>query len=408
VARETPQSDSKKLMVRALRPGGRSSTSGTRKSRVYRKGRWYHIDQRWRGGGRPVLRDPKAIGWPHAGTTTEDETTAMAWAREYDECWRAEQEEASQRETGKYRSIRRGREVFLRHRDAHSAPSTVSGSRTALTHLIDKVGEDADPAEIDSDTLQELCDEFLNLGYKRGSVANTMYHLSEFFDYVKVKPNPVRKVIVPKPDDPNVEAWNEKDLAQIRRAADEIDAEHGGGVPRRVLVEHLLAVGTRIQETAAARWEDIDPGTRTARVSRQISRASGEPAKTKGRAARSTVVLEEWWDFHRSGASGLIFAGPDGAPVPYRTLYGYVRKILERAGVKRRGEAAHQFRHTYAFLFLERGGSLDQLSKCLGHTRVTTTQKYYDHFTSDHAARAAVNRIYAPKNSVRRGPRNRR
>lgn len=79
--------------------------------------------------------------------------------------------------------------------------------------------------------------------------------------------------------------------------------------------------------------------------------------------------------------------------------------ILEEAGLKRLGEAAHQFRHTYAFLFLERGGTMEQLQKCLGHGKITTTQEYYDHFTSEHAARAGVDSIYGGRSSRRRGPR---
>jgi integrase len=75
-------------------------------------------------------------------------------------------------------------------------------------------------------------------------------------------------------------------------------------------------------------------------------------------------------------------------PIPYRTLYSYVREILERAGLKRLGEAAHQFRHTYSFLFLDRGSTIGQLQKGLGHKKITTTQEYYDHFTSEHAALA--------------------
>lgn len=35
---------------------------------------------------------------------------------------------------------------------------------------------------------------------------------------------------------------------------------------------------------------------------------------------------------------------------------------------------------------------MEQLQKALGHAKISTTQEYYDHFTSDHAARPACAR----------------
>jgi site-specific recombinase XerD len=127
------------------------------------------------------------------------------------------------------------------------------------------------------------------------------------------------------------------------------------------------------------------------------------PTPSSRYAVVNNPGLQEWWEFHQDGAEGLIFSDEDGRSIRYRVIYDYVRAVLERAGVKRSGEAAYQFRHTYAYIFLDRGGSMDQLQKSLGHRRVSTTQEYYDHFTPDDAADAGVARIYGE--SSRRGPR---
>jgi len=295
--------------------------------------------------------------------------------------------------------------AFLTHRKAQNAPSTTSGSRTAVTHLIELVGEEADPATVAENELQHLCDEFLGLGYRASSVRNLRNHLVAFFDWLEIVPNPARNLKIPENDQRNIAPWSAEDLKELREAADAIDDESPAGPSRRLLIEHLLAHGTRIQETAAALWEDIDPVAKTARVYRQIDRETGEARRTKGKKPRSTTVMPEWWTFHRNDATGLIFSVDGVRPIPYRTLYAYVCEVLERAGLKRRGEAAHQFRHTYAFMFLDRGGSISNLQKCLGHKRESTTIQYYDHFTSENAASAGVAQIYGNPRSIRRGPR---
>ena len=57
----------------------------------------------------------------------------------------------------------------------------------------------------------------------------------------------------------------------------------------------------------------------------------------------------------------------------------------------------HTLRHTYARLFLELGGSLEQLQKSLGHQSIRTTEMDYEHFTHDAAADAARRRIYGDR-----------
>lgn len=402
----------------AARAAGRPEMGNTRKrgktpphqpevptSPVFEKRGWYHIDLRIRGAGRPILRDPDAPGWPEKGERTRDKATAEEWARVYDARWRKQQEEAAQRETGEFRSLGLGVEHFLCHRKRQNAASTYSGSCTATSHLLEWMGPNADPADVSGDDLQEMFDFFIDEGYEPSSMHNLRNHLRRLFDYMKIAPNPARAVALPKPDASDIVPWNEKQRSRIREMADEIDRELGDSRRiRRRLVECLFGMGPRIQEAAALMWEDIDPATMTVRISKQIARATKRPASTKGKEPRSATVLEEWWDVHDDSATGLIVCRADGTPIPYRTLYDHVSEILERAGVKAPGIAAHYFRHTYAFLFLEREGTLDELSKCLGHKKLSTTQRYYEHFTSEHAARAAARRMYGA-GTIRRGPR---
>jgi len=356
------------------------------------------------------MRDPATPGWPGAGVGPRTQNPAMAerWRAEYEKHYQSERDRAHQDLTGQYTSLREAAKAWWKHREAQNEESTVSNSRTALTHLMEWVSEELHPSAVGSAQVQSLWDELLREGYDSSTVRNLRHQVSAFFTWLGLDPNPVSKTKVPKKEKTEHEVWSPDQRQKIRDAADALDEEDRKGPRRRVLVELLFAFGPRIQEAAAARWEWISKPSRTVRVIEQISRRSNKPRGLKENQSRTAVVLQEWWEFHEPGRTGLILPGSDGRPIPYRTLYGYVREVLERAGLKKQGEAAHQFRHTYAFLFLERGGTMEQLQKSLGHQRITTTQDHYDHFRSDHAARAGVNSIYGTKPTTRRGPRKRR
>jgi integrase len=363
------------------------------------------MDLRKRGEGRPVLRDPSD---PESGARTTDRTTAEAWAREYDRRWQKEQDKLHARRTGTHRRLEAAADAFLTHRRARRAPSTAAGSRTALVHLLEEFGPEINPSAITSDELQLLLDRFLAAGYEANTVRGMCAHLAVFFDYIKVSPNPAAQVKLPKETEPNAIAWNEEELARLRVAADALDmvSENNTRFYRR-LTEFMLATGLRIQEVAAARYEHFNEPGKTLRVATQISRSTNKERTTKGRKARSTTILPEWWEFHDADGTGLLFPSTNGGPIPYRKLYDHVVAVLLTAELKTPGQAAHQFRHSYAFLFLDRGGALDELSKCLGHKNVKITQKYYDHFTSDHAARSAADKFYG-EGTKKRGPRKKK
>lgn len=86
----------------------------------------------------------------------------------------------------------------------------------------------------------------------------------------------------------------------------------------------------------------------------------------KGRKRRSVPIsreFEAWLNFR---------PGP-----PYASCYSAFREAVERAGLELpEGQLTHVLRHTFASHFLKNGGDLTTLSKILGHTSITTTNKY--------------------------------
>jgi site-specific recombinase XerD len=53
------------------------------------------------------------------------------------------------------------------------------------------------------------------------------------------------------------------------------------------------------------------------------------------------------------------------------------RKVFQHAGIETNGQLSHRFRHTFAVELLEAGVDIRKVSKALGHSSVTTTERYY-------------------------------
>jgi site-specific recombinase XerD len=67
-------------------------------------------------------------------------------------------------------------------------------------------------------------------------------------------------------------------------------------------------------------------------------------------------------------------ATPKGAVSVFDKMY---RQVFEAAGIKKPGQLSHTLRHTFAVELLKAGVDIRKVSKALGHSSVTITERYY-------------------------------
>jgi site-specific recombinase XerD len=70
----------------------------------------------------------------------------------------------------------------------------------------------------------------------------------------------------------------------------------------------------------------------------------------------------------------LVFATPRGAPIDRTEDWREWHAVLREAGV--RPARLHDARHTAGTLLVEQGVHIRVVQEILGHTRVTTTERY--------------------------------
>jgi integrase/recombinase XerC len=154
------------------------------------------------------------------------------------------------------------------------------------------------------------------------------------------------------------------------------------GLRDRAILEVLYAAGLRVSELVGLDWRDIDL---SARVLRVMGKGRKERMVPFGRPAQE--ALKQWlevWDAVRA-RGGYLGDGEEGDDPVFLNYVGgrlgdrSVRNILDRwvdSAAVARGVHPHTLRHTFATHLLENGADLRTIQELLGHSSLSTTQKY--------------------------------
>ncbi len=181
-----------------------------------------------------------------------------------------------------------------------------------------------------------------------------------------------------------------KVYARIMKAVDE--------VPMTPESRERVKACMRLQREAGLAIVDA-VGLSKDELTKQAGRFRVKTSRQKTGTAVNNPITEELGRLLlkvKNGNLKYFFASgntlPEDAPSYFQKLY---RKVFKKAAVE---HTSHDLRHTYAAIFLEAGGDIRLLSKALGHSSITVTEKYYAHFTTkqqDMLDKAAENALAA-------------
>ena len=171
--------------------------------------------------------------------------------------------------------------------------------------------------------------------------------------------------------DPRRPAVNDAE-AEARAAEDGQDAE---------IVRIAAYTGLRRGELVALRWRDVDFVRHKIVVQRAIS-ANVEATSTKSRRARDVPLPDQ-----AAGALDRLSQRRDFTSPDDFVFVNRLGRRLDASAVRRRVERArdaaglrplrfHDLRHTYGSLLVAGGVDLVSVKAAMGHSRITTTERY--------------------------------
>ena len=141
------------------------------------------------------------------------------------------------------------------------------------------------------------------------------------------------------------------------------------GLRDRALLELLYATGLRVAECCGLDLDDVDRRRGAVRV---LGKGGKERVVPAGDAALE--ALDAWLSVRGEGG-GALFTSLRGSRLSTRSVHRIVKRRARAAGIDRR-VSPHTLRHTFATHMLGEGADLRLIQELLGHSRLSTTQRY--------------------------------
>jgi integrase/recombinase XerC len=270
---------------------------------------------------------------------------------------------------------------FLRYLDFQRGASrhTLRGYATDLAEFrafLSREGlgdvSDADPRAIRA-WLAQLHEKKL----AKSSIARKLASVRSCFRYLArlgvVEFNPARQVRSPRLPK-RLPSFLPKDESKGLLDADAGRSE--AGLRDHALLELLYATGLRVAECCGLDLDDVDRRRGAVRV---MGKGGKERVVPAGDAALEAL---DAWLLVRGEGRGALFTNLRGGRLGTRSVHRIVKRRARAAGIDRR-VTPHTLRHTFATHMLGEGADLRLIQELLGHSRLTTTQRY-THVSPEH------------------------
>lgn len=146
-----------------------------------------------------------------------------------------------------------------------------------------------------------------------------------------------------------------------------------------------LTSGMRRSELIGLEWRDINFISGVISITRvgNYTSATGkytDVTKTKG-SNRCVIVprfvVDMLAEFRKEQPYNRVFVQADGQPMHSNTPYNWLKRECEKRKLPFYG--VHKFRHLYASVLINSGLDVATVSRCLGHSQISTTLNIYAH-----------------------------
>lgn len=258
--------------------------------------------------------------------------------------------------------------------------SSVSAYSTDLAqfraHLLHREEFDLDrPDRIQRKHLYGFVRELHRKDLSRRSIARKLASLRSFFRYCLrlglIQDDPSRGVSNPRQKQEHPRFLNPEQAQSLLETDQERDPL---SLRDSALAELLYGSGLRISEALGLDLGDLEPGKGILRVRGKGNKQRIVPLTEKC-LSRLSAYLEVRRALGPDPGETALFLGQRGKRLQRRQAHRIIARLGQSAGVQE-SISPHTLRHSFATHLLEGGADLRSVQELLGHSRLSSTQRY--------------------------------
>jgi len=216
---------------------------------------------------------------------------------------------------------------------------------------------------------------FADLHSRKASAATAGRKLATFRSFFRylcregtLTRNPARSLVGPRKDFRIPTYLQEQEAGDLMSAADKTNVSEERDT---AVLELLYSTGMRCSEIVGLVLDDVDTGNRSIRILGKGRKERWVPFGKPAFLALTRYLLTR----ERVRGRDPLFSGAGGKPLSDRTVRRIVARGLIRASIRTKA-STHTLRHSFATHLLQRGGDLRSIQELLGHSSLSTTQRY--------------------------------
>ena len=235
-------------------------------------------------------------------------------------------------------------------------------------------------ADLDMTTVRRYVASLNSAGKARSSVGRNLSALKAFIKYLRredlIDHDPTIMAVAPKRDQTIPVFLSEAEVTKLIETPNTADSL---GRRDRAILELFYASGLRLSELVSIDLEDLN-------MSEKMVRVMGKGRKERLLPFNQSAAnaLKAWMKDraelragkkYQAGAADPLFINYRGGRLTDRSVDRLLRKYVAQCST-RLGISPHALRHTFATHLLQRGADLRAIQELLGHSALSTTQRY--------------------------------
>lgn len=211
--------------------------------------------------------------------------------------------------------------------------------------------------------LRDYMAEEMARGISKNTIKGCRAVYNNFFEWLWreeiISKNPVSNVGQIKAKAEPRESFSGEEIQLIKEAAN--------NSKERAMVYFLLASGCRVGELISINRKDVDYQGR-----KLLVRGKGDKTREVYFDDVTAMMLQRYLS-ERKDDHPELFRSRNNRRYSENGVEAMMRRISERTGIH---VYPHRFRHTFAQTMLDRGMSIEEVSRLLGHEKIDTTLTY--------------------------------